>query len=141
MLNCSTNETDGRAHESDRRHDTRHPGPVTGDRAGVSEVGAAHRAGAPRTASSPAIRCATRCWKAGSAGATWVAVSADIAFETDAAGCFVFLSPDTIMGWPINALLGRASDLLLPDVGGVAVFNPFRADITPAQPAGLAEAP
>jgi diguanylate cyclase (GGDEF)-like protein/PAS domain S-box-containing protein len=56
-----------------------------------------------------------------------VAISCDIAFETDASGHFVFLSPGSIIGWQVNELLGRPSELLLPDAGGGTGFNPFRA--------------
>lgn len=57
-----------------------------------------------------------------------VALAADFAFETDAAGCFTFVTPDPALGWTADALLGRpASDLLLdPPTSG---FDPFRPRI------------
>ncbi len=56
-----------------------------------------------------------------------VAISTDLAFETDAQGRFVFLSPETVMGWPAQELLGRPSALLLTD-SAEAAFNPFSTD-------------
>ncbi len=55
-----------------------------------------------------------------------VALSADIAFETDAWGRFVFISPDPALGWPAATLLGQPAELLLADAGGTTGFNPFR---------------
>lgn len=52
-----------------------------------------------------------------------VALTADIAFETDAWGRFVFITPDPALGWPAATLLGQPAELLLADAGG---FNPFR---------------
>lgn len=56
-----------------------------------------------------------------------VAVTADLAFETDAFGRFVFVSPDPALGWGIEGLLGRSGDtvLTLPGAGGKQ-FDPFR---------------
>ncbi len=54
-----------------------------------------------------------------------VALAADIAFETDGWGRFVFVSPDPALGWPAATLLGQTADLLLSDLGGAPAFNPF----------------
>ena len=54
-----------------------------------------------------------------------VALSADLAFETDADGRFAFLMPDPVLGWPAAALLARDPDALLAN--GAGDFNPFRA--------------
>jgi diguanylate cyclase (GGDEF)-like protein/PAS domain S-box-containing protein len=53
----------------------------------------------------------------------FVSMAADIAFETDAAGRLVFLSPETLLGWDTAALLGQPARSLLaaPEHG----FNPF----------------
>ncbi len=58
-----------------------------------------------------------------------VSLAADLAFETDAAGRFVFLASDPVLGWPTATLLGQPAELLLtgtsrdlPD----QLFNPFR---------------
>lgn len=56
-----------------------------------------------------------------------VALAADLAFETDARGRFVFISPDPALGWPAATLLGQPSALLLADTEGTVGFNPFRA--------------
>ena len=58
---------------------------------------------------------------------TLVAMAADFAFETDAQGRFVFVSPDMVLGWPANALLGQPADRLLAGAG--AAFDPFRPTI------------
>ena len=52
-----------------------------------------------------------------------VAMAADFAYETDASGQFVFISPDEVLGWEAAALLGRPASLLLasPGIG----FDPF----------------
>ena len=42
-----------------------------------------------------------------------VAMAADFAFETDAAGRLVFLWPEVVLGWPAGALLGQPASLLL----------------------------
>jgi diguanylate cyclase (GGDEF)-like protein len=54
-----------------------------------------------------------------------VTLAADIAFETDNWGRFVFLAPDSPLGWPAATLLGQTADLLLADAGGAPAFNPF----------------
>ena len=55
-----------------------------------------------------------------------VAMAADLAFETDAAGRFVFISPDPVIGWAAGALIGQPAELLLADADGTTGFNPFR---------------
>lgn len=55
-----------------------------------------------------------------------VTLAADIVFETDAFGRFVFVAPETAIGWPAATLLGQPADLLLTDEGGASAFNPFR---------------
>ena len=56
-----------------------------------------------------------------------VTIATDLAFETDAGGRLVFLSPSSVMGWPAHALLGHTGDVLLPDAEAMGVCNPFRA--------------
>lgn len=51
----------------------------------------------------------------------------DLVFETDAEGCFVFITPEDALGWPAGQLLGQASETLLIQPGNLAGFNPFRA--------------
>ena len=54
-----------------------------------------------------------------------VLTAADIAYETDAAGRFVFIMPDPVLGWPVATLVGQPGELLL--AGGVGNgFDPFR---------------
>jgi diguanylate cyclase (GGDEF)-like protein len=55
-----------------------------------------------------------------------VAITADLAFETDAWGRFVFITPDDALGWSTGLLLGQPSTLLLADAAADASFNPFR---------------
>ena len=57
-----------------------------------------------------------------------VHLAADFAFETDAWGRFVFVSPDPALGWPAATLLGQTAELLLVDAAGSACFNPFRPE-------------
>jgi diguanylate cyclase (GGDEF)-like protein len=54
-----------------------------------------------------------------------VGLAADFAFETDAWGRFVFVSPDTAIGWPAATLLGQSAELLLVEDGTFG-YNPFR---------------
>ena len=54
-----------------------------------------------------------------------VTLAADIAFETDNWGRFVFIAPDPVLGWQAATLLGQTADLLLADTGGAPAFNPF----------------
>ena len=58
-----------------------------------------------------------------------VTLATDLAFETDAWGRFVFLSPDPVLGWPAATLLGQPAELLLSDIGGQHGFNPFRPTV------------
>lgn len=51
-----------------------------------------------------------------------VTMAADLAFETDAAGRFVFVNPDPALGWSTDLLLGQPADLLIAERNG---FNPF----------------
>jgi len=53
-----------------------------------------------------------------------VTLTADFAFETDAWGRFVFVTPDPALGWSVSMLLGQPAELLLTDITGG--FNPFR---------------
>jgi diguanylate cyclase (GGDEF)-like protein len=55
-----------------------------------------------------------------------VGLAADLAFETDADGRFVFIMPEQALGWPIGMLLGQPSEVLLGDDGATSAFNPFR---------------
>ena len=55
-----------------------------------------------------------------------VSLAADLAFETDAKGRFVFAMPDTALGWPAGSLIGQPSELLIGNDGTGASFNPFR---------------
>ena len=57
-----------------------------------------------------------------------VAMAGDMAFETDADGRFVFLSPELVVGWPSAALIGQPAELLLARVDGAGGFNPFRSN-------------
>ncbi len=56
-------------------------------------------------------------------------LATDLAFETDAQGCFVFVAPTAVLGWSADTLVGQSAKLLLasgqggPDAG----FDPFRA--------------
>jgi diguanylate cyclase (GGDEF)-like protein/PAS domain S-box-containing protein len=54
-----------------------------------------------------------------------IAISADLAFETDAQGRFTFVAPETAIGWPASLLVGQPSTLLLADAAGVTGFDPF----------------
>jgi diguanylate cyclase (GGDEF)-like protein len=53
-----------------------------------------------------------------------VTMTADLAFETDEWGRFVFVTPDPALGWSVNMLLGQPAELLLADT--TTGFNPFR---------------
>lgn len=63
-----------------------------------------------------------------------VTMTADLAFETDAWGRFVFITPDPALGWSAATLLGQPGELLLDRAGGTQggaqggaqPFNPFR---------------
>ena len=49
--------------------------------------------------------------------AALVDLAADLAFETDAKGRFVFVQPETALGWPAGSLIGQPSELLVGDDG------------------------
>ncbi|HET7881616.1 MAG TPA: sensor domain-containing diguanylate cyclase [Acetobacteraceae bacterium] len=55
-----------------------------------------------------------------------VLTSADIVYETDAAGHLVFVMPDPVLGWSTSTLLDYPADRLL--ISGISsdTFNPFR---------------
>lgn len=55
-----------------------------------------------------------------------VALAADLAYETDAAGRFTFVMPDPALGWSTAALVGRpaASLLVNPGSGACDLFAP-----------------
>jgi len=55
-----------------------------------------------------------------------VTLAADVAFETDVLGRFVFVDPGNGLGWPSTVLIGQPAELLLADTSGVTGFNPFR---------------
>ena len=53
-------------------------------------------------------------------------MAGDLCFETDAAGRFVFLAPDPLLGWNPEELLDTDADLMLAGNAFSAGFNPFR---------------
>jgi diguanylate cyclase (GGDEF)-like protein len=53
-------------------------------------------------------------------------LAVDLAFETDEAGRFVFLTPENPLGWPPDLLIGQPSERLVSEDGSSAIFNPFR---------------
>jgi diguanylate cyclase (GGDEF)-like protein len=55
-----------------------------------------------------------------------VLLSADLAYETDANGRFVFITPDLPLGWQAETLIGQPAELLLVGGAGSDGFNPFR---------------
>jgi PAS domain S-box-containing protein len=57
-----------------------------------------------------------------------VCMACDFAFETDARGRFVFVSPDPALGWPVEALLGQPANLLMGAAAAGTAFNPFAPD-------------
>jgi len=59
-----------------------------------------------------------------------VITAADLAYETDAQGRFVFVMPERTLGWSAATLIGQPAELLL--VGGLqaSTFNPFRITAT-----------
>jgi diguanylate cyclase (GGDEF)-like protein len=57
-----------------------------------------------------------------------VTLWADIAFETDIWGRFVFVVPDPVLGWAAGALLEQPAALLLAH-GTDALFDPFRPTV------------
>jgi len=58
-----------------------------------------------------------------------VHLTADLAFETDAQGRFVFVAPDTAVGWSAALLVGQPAALLLADSAGQIGFDPFRPTV------------
>ena len=54
-----------------------------------------------------------------------VTMAADVAFETDAQGCFTFLAPEGVLGYEADALAGTQAAALLLD-RDVLGMNPFR---------------
>lgn len=55
-----------------------------------------------------------------------VTLAADLVFETDVKGRFVFVLPDNALGWPAGSLAGQPSENLVGDDGTGAIVNPFR---------------
>jgi diguanylate cyclase (GGDEF)-like protein len=108
---------------------TEAPAPLTHQRAAFGETDNAARATAPsppdpapanRTALRDALLDSRQRWR------DLVGMAADLAFETDARGRFVFIAPDPALGWPAATLVGQTADLLLAEVGGSVGFSPFR---------------
>ena len=57
----------------------------------------------------------------------FVALAADLVFETDAEGRFAYLAPDQVLGFPAEALLHRPARSLLAAAGGADPFALRRA--------------
>jgi hypothetical protein len=57
-----------------------------------------------------------------------VTLGSDLAYETDAAGRFVFVLADPSLGWSTATLAGQPADLLLVGWTAANGFNPF--DVT-----------
>src|SRR5690349_18104296 len=55
-----------------------------------------------------------------------VTMCADLAFETDAKGRLVFVTPDPALGWPASVLLDLPAELLFVQLPGSGEINPFR---------------
>jgi diguanylate cyclase (GGDEF)-like protein len=55
-----------------------------------------------------------------------VLTAADLAYETDAWGRFVFVMPDPALGWSVATLIDQPAELLLAGGTGANGFNPFR---------------
>jgi diguanylate cyclase (GGDEF)-like protein len=55
-----------------------------------------------------------------------VTMTADLVFETDASGCFTFISPDPVLGWSAGELLAEPARTLLADPPAIAGADPFR---------------
>eukprot|EP01037_Dinobryon_pediforme_P010864 gene10864-10945_t len=53
-------------------------------------------------------------------------MAADLVFETDRNGCFVFVTPDPALGWPASALIGQPAEMILAGSSFSQNFNPFR---------------
>jgi diguanylate cyclase (GGDEF)-like protein len=58
-----------------------------------------------------------------------VSLGADIAFETDVWGRFVFIMPDPSFGWAVSTLLGQPGSLLLASGADPTTFDPFRPTV------------
>jgi diguanylate cyclase (GGDEF)-like protein/PAS domain S-box-containing protein len=54
-----------------------------------------------------------------------VSLAADLAFETDADGRFVFITPETALGWPRGSLIGQSVELLLADESNASAMSAF----------------
>lgn len=50
------------------------------------------------------------------------AIAADVLFEADPAGRLTFAAPETVLGWPAQALLGQPGHVLLQDASGPDPF-------------------
>ncbi len=55
-----------------------------------------------------------------------VGLVADLAFETDQWGRFVFVYPDPALDWASATLIGQPAELLVADATATTGFNPFR---------------
>jgi diguanylate cyclase (GGDEF)-like protein len=55
-----------------------------------------------------------------------VTMAADIAYETDEWGHFVFIMPNPTLGWTTDVLIGQPAELLLATPIAGDGFNPFR---------------
>jgi hypothetical protein len=55
-----------------------------------------------------------------------VTMAADLAYETDAWGRFVFVVPDPALGWSAGTLIGQPAEILLAGGTNANGFNPFR---------------
>ena len=90
----------------------------------VPEVGVSAAGGAvsrrPGQALQTALLDSRLRWK------DLVALACDVAFEVAADGTFVFVSPETVLGWPAGELLGRRADELLADLAEPSPFSPDR---------------
>jgi diguanylate cyclase (GGDEF)-like protein len=53
-------------------------------------------------------------------------LAVDLAFEIDDTGCFSFVFPETALGWPAAALLGKPAERVLAVGRREPGFNPFR---------------
>jgi len=54
-----------------------------------------------------------------------LSMATDFAFEADARGRILHLSPDDVLGWPPGVLVGKQGEVLLASQGASG-FNPFR---------------
>src|ERR1700726_228998 len=55
-----------------------------------------------------------------------VLTAADLAYETDAWGRFVFVMPDPALGWSVGTLIDQPAELLIAGGTGANGFNPLR---------------